>query len=73
MLSACLRKSGGSLVMTIPPSYAQQNGLNAGSRVSVQINGNELVIKPARDRKKLAELLAATPGETSRVEGWDAL
>lgn len=39
-----LRKLGGSLV-TIPPSYAAQNGLNAGSRVSVKINGDELVVK----------------------------
>lgn len=66
-----LRKSGGSLVMTIPPSYAAQNGLNAGSCVSLQINGHELVVKPGRQRKTLRQLLAATPAEASRVAGWD--
>ena len=39
MLNAYLRKSGGSLIMTIPASYAEQNGLDAGSCVSVDING----------------------------------
>lgn len=73
MPTASLRKSGGSLIMTIPPSYAEQNGLEDGSRVSVQINGDQLVIKPGRGRKSLAELLAATPAEASRVEGWDEL
>lgn len=60
-----LRKSGGSLVMTIPPSYAAQNGLNAGSRVFVQIDGDELVVKSGRQRKILAQLLAANPAEAS--------
>jgi len=44
MLNAYLRKSGGSLIMTIPASYAEQNGLDAGSCVSVDINGIELKV-----------------------------
>jgi len=73
MLNAYLRKSGGSLIMTIPPSYAEQNGLDAGSCVSVDINGIELKVKPGRKRKTLAELLAATPLDAGRVEGWDEM
>jgi antitoxin ChpS len=73
MLNAYLRKSGGSLIMTIPSSYAEQNGLDAGSCVSVDINGNELKVTPDRKRKKLSELLAATPHDVSRVEGWDTM
>lgn len=68
-----LRNSGGSLVMTIPSSYAAQNGLNAGSRVLLQINGHELVVKPDRQRKTLTQLLAATPAAATRVDGWDDL
>lgn len=56
--------------MTIPTSYAEHNRLNAGSRVSVKINGNELVIKSARE-KTLAELLAATPARANRVDSWE--
>jgi antitoxin ChpS len=73
MLSAYLRKSGGSLIMTIPSSYAEQNHLDAGSCVSVDINGAELKVKPGRQRPKLSELLAATPIENARVAGWDEM
>lgn len=65
-----LRKSGDSLVITIPPSYVAQNRLNAGSRISVQIDGDELVVTPGDQRKTLAQLLAATPA-ANRVDGWD--
>ena len=65
------RKSGGSMVMIIAPPCAAQNGMNAGSRVSVQMNSDELVVKPGRQRKTLTQLLAATPAATSRVDGWD--
>ena len=73
MLNASLRRSGGSLIMTIPPSYVEQNHLDAGSRVFVEINGAELKVKPGRRRPKLAELLAATPENLARVAGWDEM
>ena len=68
-----LRNLGGSLVMINLPSYAKQNGLNAGSCVSVLITGDELVINPRRGRKTLAELLSATQVVPSRVGGWDEI
>lgn len=73
MPTASLRKSGGSLIMTIPPSYVEQNGLEAGSRVCLSIDGNELTVRPSRKRKTLAELLAATPSGASRADGWDQM
>ena len=73
MLSAMLRKSGSSLVLTIPAVYAEQNGLKAGSRMSLEIRGGELRLKPLRQRRRLAELLNATPEGLHRVEGWDEL
>ena len=73
MLNASLRRSGGSLIMTIPPSYVEQNHLDAGSRLLVEINGAELKVKPGRQRPKLAELLAATPENLAPVAGWDEM
>lgn len=73
MPTAYLRKSGGSLIMTIPPSYVEQNGLNAGSRVCLSIDGNELTVRPSRKRKTLTQLLAATPQQSGRVDGWDEM
>ncbi len=71
MLTASLRRSGGSLILTIPQSYVEQNHLDAGSKMSIEIQGAELKVKPGRQRLKLADLLAATPDDVPRVDGWD--
>lgn len=73
MLTAALRRSGGSLIITIPPAYAEQNQLEAGSRVIIEINGDELKLKPGRQRPNLAELLTATPPGLCRAQGWDEM
>ncbi len=41
MLNASLRRSGGSYIMTIPLSYVEQNHLVAGSRLAIEIIGDE--------------------------------
>lgn len=73
MLHASLRRSGGSYIMTVPLSYVEQNHLEAGSRLAVEIIGDELKIRPERPLKSLAELLDATPAGLCRAEGWDEL
>jgi antitoxin ChpS len=73
MLNASLRRSGGSLIMTIPQSYVEQNNLDAGSRLFVEINGTELKVQPCRQRPKLSELLASTPDGLSRACGWEEM
>jgi antitoxin component of MazEF toxin-antitoxin module len=59
--------------MTVPLSYVEQNHLNAGSRLAIEIVGDELKIKPQRPRKSLRELLDETPVGLCRAEGWDEL
>ncbi len=73
MLTSSLRRSGGSLIITIPQAYVEQNRLQAGSLVVLEIDGQELRLKPARQRKTLAALLAATPEGLHRIEGWDEM
>lgn len=74
MLNASLRRSGGSLILTIPQSYVEQNGLEAGTRMALEIDGAELRLKPVRrSGKTLAELLAQTPDGLHRVEDWEGL
>jgi len=73
MFTAALRRSGGSLILTIPQAYIEQNHLDAGSRVALEIVGDELTLKPAKVRPTLAELLAATPKNIQRMEGWDEM
>ena len=73
MFTAALRRSGGSLIVTIPQAYVEQNQLDAGSRVALEISGDELKLKPAKLRLTLSELLAATPKGAERVQGWDEM
>lgn len=73
MLLAALRRSGGSLILTVPSTYVEQNRLSAGSALSIDIVGDELKIRPKRTRRTLAELLAATPRGLHRATGWDEL
>lgn len=73
MLTVSLRRSGGSYIMTMPLSYIEQNHLQAGARLAIEIVGNELKIRPQAVRQSLSERLAATPPGLCRAEGWDTL
>lgn len=70
-----LRRAGGSLVMTVPKAFIEQNQLQEGSQVDLLLEGARMsVTAPARRRRyKLSELLAEMPGELPRVEGWEEL
>ena len=67
-----LRKSGGSLVMTIPKSFIDENRLNDGDQVDLQLSGPRMTVEAKKQRKyKLEELMAEMPDGLPRVEGWD--
>lgn len=70
-----LRRAGGSLVMTVPKAFIDQNGLSDGSKVELSLQGNQMTINATvRQRYTLAELLAEMPeGKFPTVEGWDAM
>lgn len=65
-----LRKVGGSIMMTVPPSVLETLELGAGDTVLLSVDDGKLVATPQRRPKyKLAELL-----ETYDVDGddpWD--
>jgi len=67
-----LRRSGGSLVMTVPKAFVEQNGLCDGSQVVLRMTGATMTVQaPARPRYKLADLMAQMPKGLPRVQGWD--
>lgn len=69
-----LRKAGGSLVMTVPKVFIEQNGLADGSQVELHLHGRKMTIEsPLRPRYKLADLMAEMSGDLPRVEGWDEI
>ncbi len=73
MLNASLRRSGGSLIMTIPAVWAEQNGLDAGSAIAVEVTGRALTLHAPKARPSLETLLAQTPRGLQRAKAWDAM
>jgi antitoxin component of MazEF toxin-antitoxin module len=75
MITATLRKSGGSITVTIPPSYLKDVGLTAGSMVALDIQGDKLTISPAHKKVTLADIIAAAPARASKLRSpaWDEL
>jgi len=69
-----LRKAGGSLVMTVPKAFVEQNNLGEGSKVELLLQGGTMTVQaPPRPRYKLADLLAEMPEGLPRVEGWEEM
>lgn len=59
MFTTCLRKVGGSIMLTVPPAILDLLHLQAGATVGLTVDEGRLVIEPApRPRFSLAELLA---------------
>ena len=57
-----LRKAGGSLVMTMPKAFIEQNGLSEGSQVKLHLTGRKMSVESlARPRYELAKLMATMP------------
>ena len=69
-----LRKAGGSLVMTVPKVFIEQNSLSDGSQVELHLSGKKMTVEaPSRPRYKLADLMAQMPQGLPRVEGWEKM
>lgn len=69
-----LRKAGGSLVMTVPKAFIDQNGLAEGSQVELHLLGTKMTVEaPTRPRYHLADLMAEMPQGLPLVEGWDEM
>ena len=69
-----LRKAGGSLVMTVPKAFIDQNGLSDGSKVELNLTGKRMTVEVLnRPKYKLADLMAEMDGKLPMVEGWDTM
>jgi antitoxin ChpS len=68
-----LRRAGGSLVMTVPKVFIEQNQLKEGSQVQLLLEGACMTVNaPGRRRYKLKDLLAEMSGPLPSVKGVDA-
>lgn len=69
-----LRRAGGSLVMTVPKTFIEQNHLQDGSQVELSVDAHQMTISAVRKpRYRLADLLAEMPDELPQVAGWDEM
>ena len=57
--AATLRRTGGSITLSIPKSIAKALAVDAGSVVELDVEGRTLSVTPAR--RCLADRLAASP------------
>ena len=56
---ATLRRSGGSVILSIPKAIVDSLAVDAGSVVELSLNGRSLSVTPAR--RRLVDRLAARP------------
>jgi antitoxin ChpS len=67
-----LRRAGGSLVMTVPKAFIEQNGLFDGSQVELHLTGKTMTVEAtSKPRYKLADLMAEMPDGLPRIDGWE--
>ena len=64
-----IAKWGNSLALRLPRHVAADVGLHEGTVVELRVQGGSLVVRPARPKYKLSELLAGH--KTSRDEEFD--
>lgn len=57
--TATLRRSGGSVILSIPKVIVDSLAVDAGSVVELSLSGRSLSVTPAR--RSLADRLAASP------------
>jgi antitoxin ChpS len=58
MYTTKLRKVGGSVMLAVPPALLDTLGFSADRLVGLDVVNGELVVKPARPRYTLDELLS---------------
>lgn len=62
--AATLRRTGGSITLSIPKSIAKALAVDVGSVVELVVEGRTLSVTPAR--RSLADRLAASPKSPAR-------
>lgn len=72
MFTTHLRKLGGSVVMAVPPALLAELQLTVGAEVSLSAKDGEIIVRAAKPRYSLEELLAqcdfsAAPDPEDRV------
>lgn len=65
-----ISKWGNSLALRLPKSVAADAQLHEGTAVELRVEGRTLVVRAARPKYKLNELLAAHPSDGNEEFDW---
>ncbi len=70
-----LRRAGGSLVMTVPKAFIEQNKLHEGSKVNLMLEGDHMTITAPtkKNHYSIEALMAEMPNGLPKVDGWDEM
>jgi antitoxin ChpS len=63
MQTTTLRKVGGSVMMTVPPSLLEELHLKPGAAVRMGVEAGRLIVQPEKPKYTLEELLAQCVGD----------
>jgi antitoxin ChpS len=63
MQTTTLRKVGGSVMMTVPPSLLEELDLKPGATVGLGVEAGRLIVQRERPKYTLEELLAQCVGD----------
>jgi antitoxin MazE len=67
-MRSAVGKWGNSLALRLPRAIAAELELHEGSPVELRADNGALIVRPARPRYRLADLLAQTNGESLQAE-----
>ncbi len=67
-MQTVIKKWGNSLALRLPQHVAADLRITEGATVSLSIEDQSLIVKPARKRYKLADLLASHKKKPKRAE-----
>ncbi len=67
-MRASIAKWGNSLALRLPKKLAEDIGLVEGATVDLRVEGDALVVVPARKKYRLSDLLAETKPEARQTE-----
>ncbi len=59
---------GNSLGIRLPQTITQQMGLNPGDLITISMEGNRIILSPAKPRYTLDELLKDVPSDQQHDE-----
>lgn len=63
-------KWGNSLALRLPRSVAADVQLHEGTKVELRVEGKALIVRPARPKYKLSDLLAAREPTRTKELDW---